>query len=79
MNALTIAAAFTVAPPPSAVGGVLVFPVSPVFAWLIFGGLLAAACAVLGWLSERQTRPRRLRRIARPRRWRPIHPHPSRT
>lgn len=76
MNALTIAALVNVAPPAPAAEGILVFPVPPVMAWLVFGGLLAAACALLGFLSE--ARPRRSRRPAPPRRWRPVQPQPSR-
>ena len=79
MSALTIATVINLAPLGAAApDGIIVFPVPEALAWLIVGGLLAIACAILAMLSGGQPRPR-VRRVTRPRGFRPVQPQPHRT
>ncbi|HSQ00104.1 MAG TPA: hypothetical protein VL049_23005 [Candidatus Dormibacteraeota bacterium] len=78
MSALTIATVINVAPlGAAALDGIIVFPVPEALGWLIVTGLLAIACAILAMLSGRQPRPP-VRRVTRPRGFRPAQPQPQR-
>ena len=78
MNALTVAVLINTTPPTAvAAHGVIVFPVPPLLAWLVIGGLLAVACALLALVSERP--PARRSRPARPRGWISMQPQPHRS
>jgi len=79
MSALTIAILINVAPLGAAApDGIIVFPVPEALGWLIISGLLAIACAILAMLSGPQPRPR-VRRLRRPRGFRPVQPQPHRS